>query len=343
MPSLSGTTALAHRAHCPAATRCGTARPPLRWPDWSGSGRQPGARGGRRGSHADRFRDAPDPRPGHPGRRACQGSTTSRRRGPDRRSAPNRSPSPTPSPLTAAGLAIVSNYQYGKPVGPRRPTSRAVTPAASPTRGPHGRCTPQRAAARAHPSSSRSTTTSTATPGTVLRCNGFGASTRYSECSAPASTRVSIRVSGPSTTGSSGRPARPAAGGLGRPGRVTGQIHPAAVLYQRIVATASTPGPLVGGLESRRQRCAGPGRRAVEPASMSHAAWVRGCSTARRNGWPDITTAPAMSRSRGFTADISTGDASRCTERTTNGAPSPARNCSPPPSRLDSLLRPRGR
>ena len=28
-----------------------------------------------------------------------------------------------------------------------------------------------------------------------------------------------------------------------------GQIYPAAVLYQRIVSTASNPGPVVGGLE----------------------------------------------------------------------------------------------
>ena len=28
-----------------------------------------------------------------------------------------------------------------------------------------------------------------------------------------------------------------------------GQIYPAAVLYQRIVATASNPGPIVGGIE----------------------------------------------------------------------------------------------
>ena len=36
---------------------------------------------------------------------------------PARRSAPSQSPGPTPSSLTAAGLVIVSNYQYGKPGG----------------------------------------------------------------------------------------------------------------------------------------------------------------------------------------------------------------------------------
>ena len=48
-----------------------------------------------------------------------------------------------------------------------------------------------------------------------------------------------------------------------------GQIDPAAVLYQRVVSTASNPGPVVGGIRSRRQRRPCPGLRPVEPASVS--------------------------------------------------------------------------
>jgi hypothetical protein len=96
--------------------------------------------------------------------------------------------------LTAAGLAIVSNYQPGN-------------------------CTPRQAAARVHQSSSPSTTTSTGTPGTTLRCSGFAESTRCSACSAPASTGASMRASGPPPMVSLGIHARPASGGPGRPGR----------------------------------------------------------------------------------------------------------------------------
>ena len=54
-----------------------------------------------------------------------------------------------------------------------------------------------RVAARVHRSSSPSTTTSTATPGTPSRCSGFAESTRCLECSAPASTEASMCASGP--------------------------------------------------------------------------------------------------------------------------------------------------
>ncbi len=73
--------------------------------------------------------------------------------------------------------------------------------------------------ARAHRSSSPSTTTSAATPGTPSRCSGSAVSTRFWACSAPGFTAASMCVSGPSPTVLSGIPAHPAAGGPGRPGR----------------------------------------------------------------------------------------------------------------------------
>ena len=80
--------------------------------------------------------------------------------------------------LTAAGLVIVSNYQYGKPGG---------TAPSDFTRGYPGGIADARTAWQLHTaagggpvrrSSSASTTTSTATPGTPLRCHGFAESTR---------------------------------------------------------------------------------------------------------------------------------------------------------------------
>ena len=75
--------------------------------------------------------------------------------------------------LAAAGLAIVSNYQYGKPGGTAPSDFTAGTPEASPTPVPPGSCTPPQAAVRVRRSSSASTTTSTGKPGTALSCNGF--------------------------------------------------------------------------------------------------------------------------------------------------------------------------
>ena len=99
--------------------------------------------------------------------------------------------------LTAAGLAIVSNYQYGKPGG---------TAPSDFTRGFAGGVSDARTGwqlhtaaggGQTHRSSSPSTTTSIATPGTPSRCSGFAESTRCLECSAPASTGVSMCASGP--------------------------------------------------------------------------------------------------------------------------------------------------
>lgn len=98
--------------------------------------------------------------------------------------------------LTAAGLVIVSNYQFGKPGG---------TAPSDFTRGFAGGVSDAHTAwqlhtaagARAtHRSSSVSTTTSTARPGTMLRCNGFGESTRFWACNAPASTVALTCASG---------------------------------------------------------------------------------------------------------------------------------------------------
>jgi hypothetical protein len=110
----------------------------------------------------------------------------------------------------AGAVAHVRKYAH-------RRTSRAGSPAASPTLAPPGSCTPRQGAAIVHRSFSPSTRTSTATPGTPSRCSGFAESTRCLECSAPASTEASTCASGPQPMASSGIRARPAAGGPGRP------------------------------------------------------------------------------------------------------------------------------
>src|SRR6476620_6932616 len=119
--------------------------------------------------------------------------------------------------LTAAGLVIVSNYQYGKPGG---------TAPSDFTRGFAGGVADARTAwqlhtaagaAIVHRSSSPSTRTSTTTPGTPSRCSGFAESTRCLERSAPASTEESTCASGPLPMALSGIRARPATGGPGRP------------------------------------------------------------------------------------------------------------------------------
>ena len=81
--------------------------------------------------------------------------------------------------LRAAGLHIVSNYQYGKPNGPHPRISPAASTVVWPTRTrlyvsmtPPGAAPPRR-------SSSAWTTTSTATPGIPWQSTGFEVSTRY--------------------------------------------------------------------------------------------------------------------------------------------------------------------
>lgn len=152
--------------------------------------------------------------------------------------------------LTAAGLAIVSNYQYGKPGG---------TAPSDFTRGYAGGVSDARTAWQLH----------TAAGG------GQSAPVFFSvddDISREDWNNVVLpwfrginSVIGAQRTGIYGGinscQWATADGVIGRsstPGRVwawqtrswsKGQIHPNAVLYQRIVSTASNPGPVVGGLE----------------------------------------------------------------------------------------------
>jgi len=152
--------------------------------------------------------------------------------------------------LTAAGLAIVSNYQYGKPGG---------TAPSDFTRGYAGGVADARTAWQLH----------TAAGG------GKSAPIYFSvddDVNDDTWNRVVLQwfrginsVIGVQRTGIYGgiKACQWATrdGVIGRsqsPGRVWawqtrswsgGQVYPAAVLYQRVVSTASNPGPVVGGLE----------------------------------------------------------------------------------------------
>ena len=99
--------------------------------------------------------------------------------------------------LRAAGLHIVSNFQYGKPgwAAHRRITPAGMT-AAWPTLRPRCGCTMQPVVRLRLRSFSASTTTSTSTPGIALRSTGFGESTRSWAWSAPASMGTPTRVGG---------------------------------------------------------------------------------------------------------------------------------------------------
>ena len=149
--------------------------------------------------------------------------------------------------LRALGLHVVSCYQYGKPGWP--------TPSDF-TRGYDGgvadarrlfACTPRQEVRIPRRSSSASTRTSTPTPGKALRSNGFGASTRCWACSAPVFTATPGCVRGRSPTASSGnRPLRIPLG-MADQSMVGWRTRTAAVLYQRVIVTASDPGISLGG------------------------------------------------------------------------------------------------
>lgn len=152
--------------------------------------------------------------------------------------------------LTAAGLAIVSNYQYGKPGG---------TAPSDFTRGYAGGVADARTAWALHTAAGggqsapvffsvdddidRNTWNSVALQwfrgiNSVLGVQRTGIYAGINPCQ----WAIDDGVIGASRT-----PGRRWAWQTRSWSR--GQVHPAAVLYQRIVATASTPGPVVGGLE----------------------------------------------------------------------------------------------
>lgn len=152
--------------------------------------------------------------------------------------------------LTAAGLVIVSNYQYGKPGG---------TAPSDFTRGYAGGVADARTAWQLHTAAGggqsapvffsvdddidRNTWNTVALPwfrgiNSVIGVQRTGIYAGINPCQ----WAIADGVVGRSTS----------------PGRAwawqtrswsRGQIHPAAVLYQRVVSTASNPGPVVGGLE----------------------------------------------------------------------------------------------
>ncbi|NKZ12870.1 DUF1906 domain-containing protein [Mycolicibacterium septicum DSM 44393] len=152
--------------------------------------------------------------------------------------------------LTAAGLVIVSNYQYGKPGG---------TAPSDFTRGFAGGVADARTAWQLHTAAGggqsapvffsvdddidRNTWNTVALPwfrgiNSVIGVQRTGIYGGINPCQ----WAIADGVVGRSTS----------------PGRAwawqtrswsRGQIHPAAVLYQRVVSTVSNPGPVVGGLE----------------------------------------------------------------------------------------------
>ncbi len=152
--------------------------------------------------------------------------------------------------LTNAGLVIVSNYQYGKPGG---------TAPSDFTRGYAGGIADAHAAWQLHTAAgggrsapiffsvdediSRNTWDAVALQwfrgiNSVLGVQRTGVYGGIDVCQWAIADGV---------IGSSRTPGRRWAWQTRAWSR--GQIHPAAVLYQRIVSTASTPGPLVGGTE----------------------------------------------------------------------------------------------
>ncbi|MEI7545748.1 MAG: DUF1906 domain-containing protein [Mycobacteriaceae bacterium] len=152
--------------------------------------------------------------------------------------------------LTAAGLVIVSNYQYGKPGG---------TAPSDYTRGYPGGVADAQTAWQLH----------TAAGGGQSAPIFFSVDDDISRDTWDASALPWFRginaVLGVQRTGIYGgiRPCQWAGadgviGNSSTPGHrwvwqtrswSGGQIDPAAVLYQRIVSTASNPGPVVGGIE----------------------------------------------------------------------------------------------
>jgi hypothetical protein len=152
--------------------------------------------------------------------------------------------------LTAAGLAIVSNYQYGKPGG---------TAPSDFTRGYAGGVADARTAWQLH----------TAAGGGKSAPIYFSVDDDVNDDTWNNVVLQWFRginsVIGVQRTGIYGgiKACQWATrdGVIGRsqsPGRVWawqtrswsgGQVYPAAVLYQRVVSTASNPGPVVGGLE----------------------------------------------------------------------------------------------
>jgi hypothetical protein len=152
--------------------------------------------------------------------------------------------------LTAAGLVIVSNYQYGKPGG---------TAPSDFTRGYAGGVADAKAGWQLHTAAgggqsapiffsvdddiSRETWNTLALPwfrgiNSVLGVQRTGVYGGIDVCQWAAADGV---------IGNSGTPGRRWA--WQTRAWSGNRVHPAAVLYQRIVSTASNPGPLVGGIE----------------------------------------------------------------------------------------------
>ena len=152
--------------------------------------------------------------------------------------------------LTAAGLVIVSNYQYGKPGG---------TAPSDFTRGYAGGIADARTALQLHTAAgggqsapifftidediNRDTWNRLALQwfrgiNAVLGVQRTGVYGGINVCQWAAADGV---IGSSSTTGRRWAWQTRAWSG--------NQVHPAAVLYQRVVSTASNPGPLVGGLE----------------------------------------------------------------------------------------------
>jgi hypothetical protein len=156
--------------------------------------------------------------------------------------------------LTAAGLVIV-NYSIRQGLGGTAPSDFTARVRWRRRRRSHRLAAARRRrGAIVHRSSSPSTRTSTARPGDLHRdSQGAGCMTTVNSVLGAQRTGVYGGIDVCQWAAADG-----VIGNSSTPGRrwawqtrawSGNQIHPAAVLYQRVVSTASNPGPLVGGLE----------------------------------------------------------------------------------------------
>lgn len=152
--------------------------------------------------------------------------------------------------LTAAGLVIVSNYQYGKPGG---------TAPSDFTRGYAGGVADARTAWQLHTAAGGGQSApiffsvdddidhNTWTNVALQWFRGINSVIGVQRTGIYAGIRPCQWAIADGVVGRSGTPGR--AWAWQTRSWSGGQVHPAAVLYQRVVSTASNPGPVVGGLE----------------------------------------------------------------------------------------------
>ena len=172
--------------------------------------------------------------------------------------------------LTAAGLVIVSNYQYGKPGG---------TAPSDFTRGYAGGVDDARTAWQLHTAAGggQSAPIFFSVDDDINRDTWNNVALRWFR---GINSVIGVQRTGiygginacqwAAADGVIGKSRSPGHVGPGRPRSWSGgQIYPAAVLYQRVVGTASNPGPVVGGIEVDVNDVLAAGLRSVESTPLS--------------------------------------------------------------------------